>query len=75
MKTLNEISQVLKAALASDAMFGLVNSRIAIRTGIDLTQISVGQDTAEEAVSKVLVALNALGFSPDALRLVAQRKR
>jgi hypothetical protein len=74
MNSLGEIRKVLSAALANPAMFSLVNTRLILRTGVDLSDIKVADDRNPAAIAKVVTALKALGYSPESLALVAQRK-
>lgn len=74
MKTLNEITSMLTAALGSEALVKVVNTRIALRTGIDLKRVSFEQNENPEAVGKVIEALTALGFTLESLRAVAIKR-
>ncbi|MDQ3266862.1 MAG: hypothetical protein M3Y59_24955 [Myxococcota bacterium] len=73
MKTLNQIQRTLLSALGSQAMFSLVNTRLILRTGVDLASIAPAQDVDAALVTKVLGALQAMGYSQQALNVVAQR--
>lgn len=74
MNSLKEIESTLRAVLASDAMFGLVNTRVTLKTGIDLNGISPGDDKDAEKIGKVIEALQALGYTTSALQFLAKRK-
>lgn len=74
MKSLSEIENTLRAALGSDAMFGLVSMRVTLKTGVDLNGITPTDDQSAEKVAKVVEALQALGYSAAALRMIANRK-
>ena len=73
MKSLAEIRSTLESALGSSALFSLVNTRIVLKTGVDLAQIREGEDHSGESVAKVLTALQGMGYSVEALNLVAKR--
>lgn len=74
MNSLSEIESTLRAVLSSDAMFGLVNTRVTLKTGVDLNGINPDDDQNAEKVGKVIDALQALGYTPSALRFLAKRK-
>lgn len=74
MKSLNEIQTTLSAALGSEALVQLVNTRITLRTGVDLRTIQNQDNLNPELVAKVIEALTALGFSASTLQLVAQKR-
>ncbi len=73
MKSLSQIQRTLLSALGSQAMFSLVNTRLILRTGVDLASIVPAQDADAALVTKVLTALQAMGYSQQALNVVAQR--
>lgn len=73
MKSLSQIQRTLLSALGSQAMFSLVNTRLILRTGVDLASIAPAQDADVALVTKVLTALQAMGYSQQALNVVAQR--
>lgn len=54
-------------------MFSLVNTRLILRTGVDLGAIAPTQDADPALVERVLKELQAMGYSPQALRTVATR--
>ena len=74
MKSLREIQTTLRTALGNDALFTLLNTRVTLRTGVDLNSIQPTDDTDRTKVEKVEEVLTALGFSPSSLQLVAQKK-
>lgn len=74
VNSLQQVSTTLKAALASDALFGLINTRLTLRTGVDLTRFSPQEDVDAALVARVLETLATLGFSEETLRLVAKKK-
>ena len=75
MKSLVEIRVSLESALGSPALFALVNTRIVLKTGVDLGKIRDGENQSEESVAKVLTALQGMGYSVEALSLVAKRTK
>lgn len=74
MQSLSEIQTTLRAALGSDALVGLINTRITLRTGVDLRRVDPRDDANPELVGKVGDALTALGFSLSHLKLVADNR-
>lgn len=74
MNSLKEIETTLRAALGSESMFGLVNTRITLKTGVDLNGIKAFDDRNTEKVGKVIAALESLGYSTSALQSIATRK-
>jgi hypothetical protein len=75
VKSLGEICSTLTLALGSPALFTLVNTRIVLKTGIDLSQIRDDEDTSPDSVSRVLSALESMGYSTQALQMVARRQK
>ncbi len=74
MNSIKEISELLRAALKSDALFSLVTARVTLRTGVDLATPSPAANQSPDDIQKVVEALSALGYSRDALRIVANRR-
>lgn len=74
MNSLKEIETTLRAALGSDSMFGLVNTRVTLKTGVDLNGITALDDRNTGKVGKVIAALESLGYSASALQNIAIRK-
>jgi len=60
--TLEQIRTRLTSNLNNPAMFSLINTRLILRTGIDLGEIRAG-DNIPEKVERVLSALKAMGFA------------
>jgi hypothetical protein len=75
LKSLTEIKNTLDAALGSPALFQLVNTRITLKTGVDLASIRATDDESRESVEKVLGALSSMGYTEKTLELVARRKK
>lgn len=75
MNSLTQIHRTLLNALGNPAMFSLVNTRLMLRTGVDLAAIAPAQDADVTLVQKVLKELQAMGYSPQALDTVARRSR
>lgn len=73
MQTLQEIHTALSGALASEVLLGVINTRVALRTGIDLRRIDANDNVNPLCVEKVTDALTALGFSMQSLQSVAAK--
>lgn len=73
MKSLQQIAEALRVALPSEALFSLVNARVTLRTGVDLSRPDLATRDTPQSVAEVLGALSALGYSQETLQLVAQR--
>lgn len=74
MNSLKEIETTLRAALSSDSMFGLVNTRLTLKTGVDLNVIKPADDRSVEKIARVVEALDALGYSAAALQVIARKR-
>ena len=74
MNTLREIAQTLRVVLGSDALFSLVNARITLKTGLDLSNPDLGGNERPGATNEVISALTAMGYSMDTLRIIASKK-
>lgn len=73
MNSVHEIARVLRATLQSDALFSLVNTRISLRTGIDLMSPELDAKDTPENAAKVLGVLEAIGYTSAALQTVAAK--
>jgi hypothetical protein len=73
VNSLTQIQSVLKTALKSPALFSLVNTRVMLRTGVDLGTILPRQDHDRGLVDSVLRELKAMGYSEVALQVVAKK--
>lgn len=73
MTTLVQITTALNAALGNPAMFSLVNTRVILRTGVDLRNIAPEQNANGDCVTKVLTALEAMGYSRSSFELIAKK--
>ncbi len=73
MNSIAEIKNTLRAALGSDALFSLVNTRLMLKTGVDLNKSEEIRDP--NAVPRALEALAAMGYSASAMKAIAQRKK
>jgi len=62
MHSLEQVRQTLSAMLNNQILFSLVNTRIILRTGVDLVAIKAEEDRNPESVAKVLAALKAMGY-------------
>lgn len=75
MNSVREIASVLQVALKSEALFSLVNTRITLRTGIDLSSPDLASRDTPDAAQSVLNVLKAIGYSVESLQRVAQVSR
>lgn len=73
MQSLSEIQQALRLALASDVLYGVINARVALRTGIDLRNFDMKDNRNDDFVKKVIEALESLGFTMQSLQAVASK--
>jgi hypothetical protein len=62
-RTLRQVEQSLRTILGNDAMFSLVNTRLMLRTGVDLKGIDPAQDSRSELLKQVIQALEKMGYS------------
>lgn len=74
MRSLREIFTALRASLNDEALLSLLNTRLIIRTGVDLRVIDPSQDSDPATLKKVADALAKLGFSVETLNVAPQRK-
>ena len=74
MTNLGGVRETLMKALGSEALFSLVNTRLTLATGVDLTRIQPAQDGDAALLERVIFSLRAMGFSPEALTQVASRR-
>lgn len=74
LNSLEEIRRTLNLALGNEALFSLVNTRVMLKTGVDLSRFEPTENLEPGRVEKVLSALQAMGYSKSALLLVTQRK-
>ena len=65
MSNLDEVRIALSFVIPDEARFNLVNSRLILRTGVNLRQPRPGQNTDAGVVSKVRSALSDMGFGFD----------
>lgn len=72
MNSVREIASVLRIALNSEALFSLVNTRITLRTGIDLQSPDLAARDNPENLQSVLGVLKAIGYSVESLQTVAR---
>jgi hypothetical protein len=61
MNSLEEIRVKLLGLVGSDARLSLINTRVMLRTGINLVTVRPGQ--TREDVDKVVKALSDMGYS------------
>jgi hypothetical protein len=62
MQSLEEVKRSLSASLSSQALFSLINTRIILRTGVDLGEIKQAENRNPDSVAKVVTALSAMGY-------------
>ena len=60
--SLGQIRTRLQANLGNPVMFSLVNTRLMLRTGVDLGLIAPGDEQNAVKVSSVLTALKNMGY-------------
>jgi hypothetical protein len=65
MKDLYDVRHALLAHLGDDGKFSLVNARLILRTGINLSSLRSSQNSTISAVPRVLSALREMGFNLD----------
>jgi hypothetical protein len=65
MQSLDQVRKQLTATINNPAMFSLINTRLILRTGVDLVEFKPS-DNQPANVEKVLAALKAMGFPLDA---------
>jgi hypothetical protein len=65
MKDLHEVRRALVTQLGSDGKFSLVNARLILRTGINLSSPRPGEDGSASAVARAVQALREMGFLLD----------
>jgi hypothetical protein len=67
-KSLRQVEKTLRALLGNDAMFSLVNTRLMLRTGVDLKSIEAAQDGKAELLKQVIQALEKMGYALNGTR-------
>ena len=75
MTRLDDIRALLQGALGNEALVDLVSTRVALRTGVSLTETGPQEDVDEERVQQVVLALQDMGYSLQSLTLVAEARR
>ncbi len=63
LDSLDRIRRALTSSLSNPSMFGLINTRLILRTGVDLAGLHSELNNNPEAVSRVLKALSEMGYS------------
>lgn len=61
MVDLHEIARRLRAELKTDAEFSFLNTRVILRTGVDLLRIDERRNNADRS-QRVLQVLHEMGF-------------
>jgi len=59
------LRQLLQAEGMSDSMFAMVNSRLILRTGVNLKAVTPDQAASRETYQRVMTALQDMGFYLD----------
>lgn len=63
MQTLDEIRRALRARTGSEDVPKLLNTRVFLRTGVNLMDAKQARDRSPMMVAKVVGALNDFGYS------------
>lgn len=63
MQTLDEVGRALRTRLGTDDIPKVVNTRVFLRTGVNLTEIKQTQNTNPALVTRVVGALADFGYS------------
>ena len=74
MNSLREIATILRAVLPNEALFSLVNTRITLKTGVDLSSVDLASREGPETITQVMGALQAMGYSAQTLKVLAKSK-
>jgi hypothetical protein len=65
MKDLHDVRRALLAHVGDDGKFSLVNARLILRTGINLSSFRHGQEGNPAVVARAVAALADMGFALD----------
>jgi hypothetical protein len=65
LKTLEEIRTMLVGQLKDEGKLSLVNARLILRTGVNLSALRPGQAADPVLLKRVIVALQDMGFKLD----------
>ncbi|HZH04873.1 MAG TPA: hypothetical protein VEY30_13895 [Myxococcaceae bacterium] len=60
--SLEQVKRALNALVKDEQLFMLVNTRLALRTGIDLRNITAEQNSNPDLLLTALVTLKAMGY-------------
>jgi hypothetical protein len=63
VNSLEEVQEAFRARVPNDTLRGLVNTRVFLRTGVNLKAVEQKQNTDRELVQTVLVALSEFGYN------------
>lgn len=63
MRSLEDVQRALRLRVGGDDALKLLNTRVFLRTGVNLKQVRPDQNTDAAVVAKVLTGLAALGHS------------
>lgn len=63
LQSLQQVREALRRAVGGNqALFSLVNTRLILRTGVDLGKVEPAKDRDPAAVDAVIQALHAMGY-------------
>ncbi len=67
-QSLEQVRRTLRLTVNNPSLFSLINTRLILRTGLDLAEIKPADNTNRDSIEKVVSALTAMGFQikPDA---------
>ena len=63
LNSLEELQQALRSRVPNDVLRGLINTRVFLRTGVNLKAVDAKQNTDAELVTTVLRALDEFGYN------------
>ena len=63
VNSLEEVQEAFRARVPNDVLRGLVNTRVFLRTGVNLKQVEHKQNTDAELVDAVLSTLAEFGYN------------
>lgn len=63
LDTLGDVRDTFRDLVPNDALRGLINTRVFLRTGVNLKEIRPDQSARPELVGSVLKALAELGYT------------
>ena len=63
MNSLEEVQSAFRARVPNDVLRGLINTRVFLRTGVNLKEVDAKQNTDSELVTTVLRTLDEFGYN------------